>query len=132
MPIVRHSRKRDALLRIVQATDCHPTAEWVFRELRKEYPGISLGTVYRNLNQLCENGLIQRLGVEKGQERFDGCVSPHAHFICNHCGEVTDLPDKEPGKRYLRDMSAQHRFSVSGYELTLRGTCKHCSQINNL
>lgn len=129
MPIVRRSRKRDAILEQLQATDCHPTADWVHREMRKQYPDISLGTVYRNLNQLCEEGLVWRIGMTKGQERFDACVTPHAHFVCNRCGAVIDLPDRAPGRAYIPDLSKQYEFVVDGYEFKLRGICKDCQQI---
>lgn len=126
MPILRQSKKRDAILRRMKDTDCHPTAEWIFKQLRTEFPDLSLGTVYRNLNQLCEEGLIWKIGAVCGQERYDACTAPHAHFICDKCGEVTDLPDQGPGEEYLRSLSHQHQFMVSGYELKLRGICKHC------
>lgn len=126
MPIVRHSKKRDAILSRMQATDCHPTAEWVFREVRDEFPDISLGTVYRNLNQLCEEGLVWRIGVVNGQERFDACTAPHAHFICRCCGGVTDLAYEGPEGERLRELSGLHGFTVSSCELTLHGTCQSC------
>jgi len=128
MPIVRHSRKRDAILRRMQATDCHPTADWVHQEIRKEYPDISLGTVYRNLNQLCEEGLVWRIGATNGQERFDACLDPHAHFVCSNCGTVIDLPDSPPSQAYIKGHSKTYEFSVDGCELKLRGLCKNCQQ----
>ncbi len=128
MPVVRRSKKREAILRRLQETDCHPTADWVFRELREEYPDLSLGTVYRNLNQLCDEGLVKRIGVVRGQERFDACMDAHAHFVCTCCGKVIDLPDASPGPSYLRANSQLHEFSVSDCELQLKGTCKTCQQ----
>ena len=65
---VRTSKKRDAMLALLRSTHCHPSADWVYRELKAQYPDLSLGTVYRNLNHLCERGLIQRVGAVDGQD----------------------------------------------------------------
>ena len=50
---VRTSKKRDAMLALLQSTHCHPSADWVYREMKVRYLDLSLGTVYRNLNHLC-------------------------------------------------------------------------------
>ena len=72
----------------IQSTDCHPSAEWVYQTLKPTHPDLSLGTVYRNLVLFQQQGLIQSIGVVKGQERFDGCIAPHSHLICTCCGAV--------------------------------------------
>ena len=81
-----YSRKREAILDTLRSTKTHPTAEWVYLQLKSQYPDLSLGTVYRNLSQFKEDGTIVSLGVVNGQEHFDGDISPHSHFICSHCG----------------------------------------------
>lgn len=126
MPIVRRSKKRDAMLRLMHSTNCHPTADWIYQELRVEYPDLSLGTVYRNLNQLCEENLVCRVGVVNGQERFDAFTHPHGHFVCSGCGAVLDLPDNAPAQSYVRDLSKQYGFVVKSHEFKLRGLCKDC------
>ena len=64
MPIVRHSKKRDAMLELMRGTKCHPTADWVYQGMREIFPDISLGTVYRNLNQLCDlSDLLSEIGL---------------------------------------------------------------------
>ena len=81
MPIVRHSKKRDAMLNLMRGTKCHPTADWVYQGMREIFPDISLGTVYRNLNQLCEERLVMRVGVVDGHERFDAVFCLCALFL---------------------------------------------------
>ena len=51
------------MLSLIRSTRIHPTADWVYRQLRVQYPDLSLGTVYRNLNQLCEQKAIRRVGL---------------------------------------------------------------------
>ena len=129
MPIVRHSKKRDAMLNLMRGTKCHPTADWVYQGMREIFPDISLGTVYRNLNQLCEERLVMRVGVVDGHERFDADVSPHAHFFCECCGAVLDLPDNAPTETYVQTLSKKYGFAVESHEFKMHGLCKDC--VNN-
>lgn len=131
IPIVRHSKKRDAILNLMRGTKCHPTADWVYQGMKEIYPDISLGTVYRNLNQLCEERLVWRVGAVDGHERFDADISPHAHFFCIRCGEVTDLPDNAPTEAYVKTLSEKYGFTVESHEFKMHGLCKGCVNNNN-
>ena len=86
-----YSRKREAILQAVRGTTLHPSAEWVYRELKPVFPDLSLGTVYRNLAQFKADGMIVSVGTVNGQERFDGATQPHSHFVCDKCGCVLDV-----------------------------------------
>lgn len=123
---VRTSKKRDAILALIQSTHCHPAADWIYRELKVQYPDLSLGTVYRNLNQLCERGLLRRVGVVDGQERYDGMIAPHSHFVCNRCGVILDLPEHSPGQDWLVSAGVQYGFQAEGCEFTVHGLCRDC------
>lgn len=130
--ICRRSVKRDAMLDLLRSTDCHPSADWVFQQLRPIYPDLSLGTVYRNLNQLCEHGLIKRVGTVKGQERYDADLHPHAHFVCTCCGSVIDLPLSPPAQGYVEDCSKQFGFEAESYEVRVRGLCQACKKFETV
>lgn len=123
---VRYSKKREAILTAIRGTDCHPSAEWVYRQLKPCHPDLSLGTVYRNLAFFQARGQIQSVGVVQGQERFDGIVTPHSHFICNCCGTVLDLPDVCPDSALEQSVSTQYGFAVQRCELTYYGLCPGC------
>jgi Fe2+ or Zn2+ uptake regulation protein len=70
----------------------HPTAEDVYSLLKKDNPELSLGTVYRNLNVLCEQGEISKVESNFASERFDGNSARHYHLVCEKCGKLIDLP----------------------------------------
>ena len=89
--MLKHSKQRDAIKNFLADRYDHPTAETVYLNIKKEFPNISLGTVYRNLSLLAEIGEIQKLSTGIGPARFDGNTAPHYHFICNCCGNVLDL-----------------------------------------
>ena len=127
---IRHSKKREAILNAIQETSCHPSAVWVYQQLIPRHPGLSLGTVYRNLAFFQERGLIRSVGVVRGQERFDAIVTPHSHFICNCCGSVLDLPDVRPETGLEQSASAQYGFAVEHCELTFHGLCPSCLNQN--
>jgi Fur family peroxide stress response transcriptional regulator len=89
---VKTSRQRDLVLQIVRNSHRHPTADWVFEQARQQIPNISLGTVYRNLNLIREEGKIQELCFQNGVRRYDGDLRRHYHIRCTECGCVEDIP----------------------------------------
>ncbi len=124
-PIRKHSGKRDAILRCVRETTVHPTAEWVYTQLKSQYPTLSLGTVYRNLNLFRAEGEIRSLGVVNGLERFDGNTAPHAHFVCTRCGTVLDVALPEMAEM-TRAAEKSLGTPLDGCAVTFTGVCKQC------
>ena len=84
--MLKRSKQRDAILSFLATRYDHPTAETVYLNIKEEFPNISLGTVYRNLNLLSEIGEIQKISSGVGPDRFDGNPAPHYHFLCKKCG----------------------------------------------
>ena len=119
----KHSKKRDAILNCIAGTKCHPTAEWVYQQLKPEYPDLSLGTVYRNLAMFKREGTIGSVCIEDGLERFDRTAEPHAHFICQHCNAVIDVetPIAEDAFANIPLPGAAREFSLTFY-----GVCDNC------
>ena len=120
-----YSRKREAILKIVQGTKVHPSAEWVYHELKPSYPDLSLGTVYRNLAMFVADGNVVSVGTVAGQERYDADTTPHAHFVCTCCGCVTDVCSPN-----LAGMDAEVESEVGGVvtsrSLSFFGKCAAC------
>lgn len=120
----RFSRKRQAIMDNLAKRCDHPSASMVYDSLRENYPEISLGTVYRNLNELAENGMILRF-THNGKDRFDGNTSPHCHFCCTQCGNIYDAFNTEiydSVKRAADNMG----FGVEELEIVAKGRCKAC------
>lgn len=126
----KHSRKRDAILDCIRRSKCHPTAEWVYQQLKPEYPDLSLGTVYRNLAIFKEEGSIRSVGVFNGLERYDGIVTPHSHFICTGCGAVQDL-DVELPPQVLAEGEARCGGTITSCQLQFFGQCAGCGKKNH-
>lgn len=126
----KHFRKRDAILSCLRGTTVHPSADWVYAQLKPEYPDLSLGTVYRNLNLFKDQGQIVSLGTVKGVERFDGNTRPHVHYICTSCGSVTDLHDVAVPQELRSSVANTTGGQVTGCQLTFTGVCMACKNLN--
>ena len=125
--IVKFSKQRDLILRILRSTNSHPTADWIYEQARKEMPNISLGTVYRNLNVLRDEGKIRELCFNNGVSRWDGDIRDHYHVRCIECGRVEDVPHIFPR------VSAEEIEKLTGYEiyshrLEFLGMCPQCQK----
>jgi Fur family peroxide stress response transcriptional regulator len=123
----RRSRQRERILELLQSTETHPTASWLYARLRKEFARLSLGTVYRNIGVLIEQGLVSRIAFGSTFDRLDANVKPHYHFICVKCDSIIDLdvpvarslnawPDKSLG------------FKVTRHEIEFYGLCPKCAK----
>ncbi len=124
----KSSRKRDAILAYLQSEKSHPTAESIFERLKPEIPDLSLGTVYRNLKIFLEDGMAKSVGPVKGEERYDGDLSPHAHFVCSCCGKVLDIPCAALPESLVEDALSASEGSVEDWSLRFTGVCGKCKK----
>ena len=91
MATLKYSRQRESIKNYLASTTEHPTADTVYMHVKEEFPNISLGTVYRNLNLLTDLGEAVKITTPDGGDRFDGDVRPHNHFFCTCCKRVLDI-----------------------------------------
>ncbi|MGL5437515.1 MAG: Fur family transcriptional regulator [Lachnospiraceae bacterium] len=130
MKTLKYSRQRESIKSCLMKRHDHPTADTLYTAIREEYPQISLGTVYRNLNLLVELGEIQKLTCGDGKDHFDGDTSPHYHFVCRCCSSVLDLPMKILPK--VEHEAAEHLGAeIDSHSIYFYGTCHDCLQLRN-
>src|SRR4030066_1972759 len=122
---MRTTKQKEVILGILRGTTSHPTADWVYNEVRKEIPNISLGTVYRNLRLLCQNGEILELVLCGSLSRFDARSDNHYHFRCEKCGQVFDV-DEPVDKKINGRIARKTGFRVIYHKLEFRGVCREC------
>jgi Fur family peroxide stress response transcriptional regulator len=123
--MARKSKQKEAILRVLRGTTSHPSADWVYEQVKREIPKISLGTVYRNLKLLKQEGEILELDLASTLSRFDGNSQDHYHFRCEQCGRIFDVD--EPVDEEIDDRVAKKTgFKVSHHRLEFRGLCKDC------
>lgn len=130
MSALKYSRQREAIKEYLSMTKEHPTADTVYMHIRQEYPNISLGTVYRNLNLLVEQGEIVRINYKNGGDHFDGNVEPHYHFVCNKCSRVFDL-EMESIDHINKVAGVGFAGKIEGNMTFFYGLCPDCNKDNN-
>lgn len=121
----KRSKQRERILQVLRKTRSHPTAEWVFERVKEHMPKISLGTVYRNLNILKQQGKIRELDFGESFRRYDAFVDEHYHFVCLQCGQVRDL-DVPPQEDLNERVKHAIPGTIQAHRLDFFGTCQEC------
>jgi Fur family transcriptional regulator, ferric uptake regulator len=121
----RNTRQRQVVLETLRRLECHPTADELYRRVRRTLPRVSLGTIYRNLDILTRCGLVRRLDAAGGQARYDGDLSGHVHVRCIYCGGVDDISGPLDSSSPLPPVS-RNGFQITGCRLEYIGICPVC------
>ncbi len=125
---IRFTPQRQAILEFLLATDSHPTAEEIYKQVKIKFPGVSLGTIYNTLNMLKEHGFILELPCGDMSSRFDGNPINHYHVMCKVCGKVVDFHSE------LINMDAmvaeKTGFNIYTHNLVFYGVCPQCQATN--
>ena len=125
--MLKYSRQREYIKEYLVSSGDHPTADMVYTQVRKVFPRISLGTVYRNLNLLTELGEAAKVTTPDGAIRFDGITTPHYHVLCRGCGRLFDL-DMQIDDR-MNDRAARcFHGTVSDHSILFYGLCDSCQE----
>lgn len=120
---MRFSKQRDMILNIVQETRSHPTADWVYSEVRKELPNVSLGTVYRNLGQLVNNKSLLAINIG-GTIHYDAYLDEHQHFQCKTCNNIYDIDVSM--KDFVSKVESKTNHIIDRCQIHLVGICENC------
>ncbi|MBW5390459.1 Fur family transcriptional regulator [Brachyspira hampsonii] len=123
----RNTIQKQVILNAVRELKNHPTSEEVYNYIKPNFPSISLGTVYRNLNLLSETKEIQKLSIIDDAVRFDHITNDHYHyhFQCGKCKKLMDIP-MEYQKKLDELVSKEYDVDVFKHDIVFTGTCKNC------
>jgi Fe2+ or Zn2+ uptake regulation protein len=123
--------QRLAILKLLRKNRTHPTAEEVHNELLKEYPAISLTTVYNTLSRFVEAGMIKELNIDPNKMRFDTCTDSHDHFHCRICDSVYNVVyDASVSADNLQNKKNVEGHRVDTVSINLKGVCKYCEAVS--
>jgi len=117
--------QRLSILQMIQGDRTHPSAEKIYHEISKKFPGISFATVYNTLAKLVEVGEIQQLDIDPDKKRFDPYTSLHYHFYCKTCGKVYDVDYDISLTPDVKKIAGHH---VEAIQLNFKGVCKDCTK----
>lgn len=123
MPALKTSKQRQAILQELCSRCDHPTADQIYFKLKDQYPSLSLATVYRNLRQLEENGIVVRIPCPEA-DRFDGKTKEHCHMTCLKCSDVIDLEIENDAQ--IDTMPNAFGGKITGHTLMYFGYCEKC------
>lgn len=124
---LKHSKQRDAVLALLKSVTCHPSAEWLYNELKHDFPQMSLATVYRNLGVLCECGEAIKLDIGDGTIRYDAQTFDHNHFFCNRCHALSDIgKDEADGLDSL--LEEKYGVKIDSHSFVFYGLCRDCNK----
>lgn len=123
---LRHSHQRERIFEYLTQSCNHPSAEMIYNDLRPEIPGLSLGTVYRNLKLLEELGKVRRVTSFQGTERYDAICGDHVHFLCSRCGQLRDM-NTVNAEALRTAIYLEDGYQLCKLDLTITGLCPDCA-----
>ena len=144
MTALKYSRQRESIKDYLMHTNAHPTADMVYLHVKEQFPNISLGTVYRNLNLLSDMGEIIKIPTPDGADRFDGRTVPHYHFFCTECGCMKDMNMeciRQSTRSPMNPLTGSSNHTALPFTGNATGAftvipkrlrCKHDANMNNL
>ncbi|MBW6395762.1 transcriptional repressor [Thermus sp. SYSU G05001] len=125
MALKRLTRQRKAVLEVVKRAHNHPDAAWIYQEVRKVVPKVSLGTIYRTLEALVEEGYLIPITKAGEATRYDANLHPHLHLVCQGCGAIVDLEVDLPDL-LTPVQEAYPQLEVREVEVAYKGLCPTC------
>jgi len=120
--------QRMGILEAVYDLNNHPTAENIIGYIRKKHPNIATGTVYKVLEVLVQNGLINKVKTERDIMRYDGIMESHHHLYCSECDLIEDYIDEELDG-ILKDYFSKKKlpgFKIEDIVLQIKGKFNKC------
>jgi len=126
----RITHQRAVILEELRSVKTHPSADELYAMVRQRLPRISLATVYRNLEFLTVQGLVQKIEVGGRQKRFDGNPEQHYHIRCMECGKVDDV-ELEQLENLEEGICKTCGYKVLGHSIEFIGLCPECRKKNN-
>lgn len=128
---IKVTPQRSEILEILTSTRSHPGVEWIYQEVRKKFPSVSLATVYKTVELFVRMGIIQEISIARDVSRYDARMDPHPHVTCINCGRVDDVE----GEFLLSEEARESVEKATGYKILKEetmylGYCKDCRMDN--
>ena len=121
----RNTIQKELVLNAVTKMRRHVTADEVYDYIKKDYPSIGKGTVYRNLSILADENKIRKVEMPNGADCFDFTLEKHYHIRCIKCGKVFDV-DMDEIKTLDSFIHDRHGMKFLDFDIVFKGICKDC------
>ncbi len=125
---LRHTKQRQAILEAIEQHGGHLTADEIYKLVKRRFPRLSLGTVYRNLRVLVAQSSVRELDFGMAITYFESVKEPHYHLICRICFKITDaeMPLERRLKAIVERASGFGGFRIEEHRLDFIGVCAAC------
>jgi len=121
--------QRLAIIKILAVSEGHPSVEDIYEQIRRDFPTMSLATVYRNIVLLKSFGEVLELGFPDGSNRYDGNKpAPHPHVICIRCKKIVD-PVLDSLDEMKKEVALETDFTILNHRLDFFGICSSCMAV---
>ena len=124
---IRPSQKRIMLMYYLQTHRVHPTVDDMYNALHDFIPTLSKTTIYNTMDLFVSHGVVLGLTIDEKQMRFDADVSPRAHFLCNACGKLYDVPINGDAIASLKSL-LPHDMQATEVSVYYKGICRECKK----
>ena len=118
------------MLNTVLNSNNHPDDKEIYELVKLKIPNVGLGTVYRNLNTLAKEGLIRKIELDDGNDRFDKTLCLHNHLKCTTCGKAIDITPKLNSKK-IKEIERKTGFKITDSSFNINGICEKCKKERN-
>lgn len=118
--------QRLMIFKILENNNSHPSAEEVYKRVKKIYPTVSFTTIYKTLETLRDLGEVKELTIDEDRKHYDPNTKTHHHMICSTCKKILDISEDFSSYIKLPD-SLKNDYTISGFQISFYGTCKECN-----
>ncbi|MEK6635841.1 MAG: transcriptional repressor [Planctomycetota bacterium] len=118
--------QRLMIFKILENNTSHPSAEEVFKWVKKIYPTVSFTTIYKTLETLRDLGEVQELIIDEDRKHYDPNTDIHHHIICSNCKKILDIFEDFSQHVKMPD-TLKKDYTVSGFQISFHGICKDCN-----
>lgn len=124
---MNYSKQREIILDVLTKNAIHPTAEELLEILKRDNLNVGITTLYRNLNQLAQTGMIKKIDGLESPAHFDHNTFEHYHFICKKCNRVFDIP-QEVAPDIIKNTRKATGFDIISHDIVFHGICSDCKK----
>ena len=122
---MRYSKQNEMIYNAVLASTDHPNADMLYQILKKDFPSLSLATIYRNLNKMATNNMLARIAIPGAADRYEAYMGEHYHFLCTSCSRLYDIKI-EQFQDINNTINEYTGHSVTSHNIIFKGKCKNC------
>lgn len=106
----------------------HSSIDEIYGSVRSLFPSVSLGTVYKNLTDMSELGILAEVKIPKQKQKYEISKEPHVHLVCEACGKICDFDINIDS--IVDRVQKSSRYEIKDRSAVFTGTCPECKKVS--